>query len=225
MDLLDYRIGSLLRLEIYDDKGELIDRDFVSQFEEAVDAYEAYIAVPIVEGVVYAVHVGWNVTVYMREGNNFYRFHARVTQRLQADGRPLIRILRLSEIAEAQRRKYYRFKCSMPFRYRVITGAKNGFDAPFAEGKTADISGSGLGFASEVKLSKDSLLEFELMIDGIPIYLVGQIKRCDRIVTDEFNHFYYQIGVLFSEIEEKNREFIIRYIFYEERRQLHLKIS
>jgi len=225
MDLLDYKIGSLLRLEIYGDNGEFIDRDFVSQFEEAIDAYEAYVAVPIVEGVVYAVRVGWLITVYMQEVNSFYRFQARVTQRLQQDGRPLLRILRLSDIDEAQRRKYYRFKCSIPLKYRVITGDRKDLNAPYSDGKTADISGAGLCFTSEVELSKDSLIECELMIDGTPIYLVGQIMRCARVTVENTDHFDYQIGVLFSEIEEQKRELIIRFIFYEERRQLHMRIS
>ena len=225
MDLLDYKISSLLRLEIYDDNGEYIDRDFVSQFEEAIDAYEAYIAVPIVEGVVYAVRVGWVITVYMQEGNSFYRFQARVTQRLQVDGRPLLRILRLSDIDAAQRRKYYRFKCSIPLKYRVISNDRRDLNAPYADGKTADISGSGLCFTSEVELDIDSLIECELMIDGTPVYLVGQIKRCARNTEERIDRFDYQIGVLFSEIEEQKREMIIRFIFYEERRQLQMRIS
>ena len=83
MDLLDYRIGSTLRLDIYDDSNKLIEHDFVSKFEGAINEYEAYIAVPIVEGVIYAVRVGWIITVYMVDGNTIYRFRARVVQRLQ----------------------------------------------------------------------------------------------------------------------------------------------
>ena len=225
MNLLDFKIGSLLRLDIYDDNNVFIDRDFVSQFEEAIDDYEAYIAVPIVEGVVYAVRVGWSITVYMQEGNNFYRFQARVTQRLQQEGRPLIRILRLSEIDEAQRRKYYRFKCSIPIKYRVITGDRKDLEAQYIDGKTANISGAGLCFTSVEEIRKDSLIECELMIDGTPVYLVGQIMRCARNTEGNLDHFEYQIGVLFSEIEEQKRELIIRFIFYEERRQLQMRIS
>jgi len=224
MDLLDYKIGSLLRLEIYDDNGEIIERDFVSQFEESISAYEAYIAAPIVEGVIYAVRAGWLIVVYMQDGNNFYRFQARVEQRLLQDGRPVLKIIRQSEIAEAQRRKYYRFKCSAPLKYRVISDSHKDRDAPFLDGKTIDISGSGLCFASAVELKKNNLIECELTIEKTTIYFVGQIMRCIRVTEEETEHISYLIGVRISEIEEPKREYIIRYIFYEERKQLRMRI-
>jgi len=218
MDLLDYQVGSPLRLDIFDDNGVSIDRVFVSQFEEAIDGYEAYIAVPIVEGVIYAVRVGWSITVYMQAGNNFHRFHARVIQRFQRDGQAYLRILRVSEIEMAQRRRYYRFKCSIPFKYRIIANINVDLGAPFIDGKTADISGSGLCFISGARLHEDCIIECELLIDDRIVYLVGKIKRCMRVAEDDSDRFYYLIGVYFSEIEEHKREWIIKFIFNEERR-------
>ena len=225
MDLLDYKIGLPLRLDIYDERGNVIDKNFVSQMEEAIDGYEAYIAVPIVEGVIYAVRVGSVITVYMQEGNSFYRFQARVTHRLVQDGRSVMRILRLSEIDSAQRRSYYRFRCSIPLKYRVITDYKDYKDQPFTDGVTADISGAGLCFSADVKIEVDSLIEFELQIDERIIYFVGQVRRCDRRVERSAEKHHYQTGVMFSEIEENQREFIIRFIFNEERRRIHRRIA
>jgi len=225
MDLLDYKIGRPLRLDVYNDNGAIIENDFASQFEEPVDAYEALIAAPIVEGVVYAVRVGWSITVYMQDGNDFYRFFARVTQRLQRDGRSLLRITRTSVIDVAQRRQYYRFKYSIPFKYRVITKYEKSRDIPFIDGKTADISGSGLCFTTNDELNKDSLIECELTIKGKHIYLVGRITRCTRNSVNENNQYEYDVGVLFSEIEEHNRDIIIKFIFDEERRRRQIQIA
>jgi len=225
MDLLDYQVGSPLRLDVFDDSGESIDRVFVSQFEEAIDGYEAYIAVPIVEGVIYAVRVGWSITVYMQAGNNFHRFQARVIQRFQRDGQAYLRILRVSDIEMAQRRRYYRFKCSIPLKYRIIKNINVDLGAPFIDGKTADISGSGLCFISDARLPPDSIIECELLIDGRIVYLVGKIKRCLRVSEDDSDRFSYLIGVYFSEIEEHKREWIIKYIFNEERRLIQAGIA
>ena len=223
MDLLDFKIGNLLRLDIFGENGKIIDRDFVSQFEAPINAYEALIAVPIVEGMVYAVRVGWSIIVYMQDGNSFYRFQARVAQRLEIDGRQLLRILRVSAIDEAQRRKYFRFKHEIPFKYRVVNDYRKDLDTPYIDCRTADISGSGLSFTSAVELLKGSFLECELEFGGTPIYLIGKIMRCVRLFEEDMNHFEFQIGVLFSEIEEYKREFIIKFIFHEERRQLQTK--
>jgi len=225
MDLLDFKIGSLLRLDIYDDNGDNIDRVFASQLEESVDEYEAIIAVPIVEGVIYAVRVGWSITVYLQEGNSFHRFQARVIQRMQQDGRALLRILRLSEIEIAQRRRYYRFQCSIPFKYRVITNLKEDLESPYIDGRTADISGSGISFTSKARLAINSLIECEMIIDGKPVYLIGRIIRCLRVTDEDYDRFEYQVGVFFSEIEEHKRELIIKFIFNEERRIIRMHIA
>ena len=223
--MLDFKTGSRLRLEIFGDSGQSIERVFISQLEEAINEYEAYIAAPIVEGVVYAVRNGWNTTVYTQEGNDFYRFHARVMQRLQRDGLALLRIQRVSDIETTQRRRYYRFKCAIPFKYRIIANIDADMGAPFINGQTADISGAGLSFASADVLEVDSLIECELTIDSKQIYLVGKIKRCYRVQETDSESFKYNVGVFFSEIENAHREMIIRYIFNEERRQIRVGIA
>ncbi|MDR1060891.1 MAG: flagellar brake protein [Clostridiales bacterium] len=228
MDLTDYKIGTNLQLDIYDDIGQAIDRDFASKFEEPIDAYEAYIAVPIVEGVIYAVRVGWKITVYMREGNDFYRFFARVMERTYVDGRALLRIMRLSEIDVAQRRQYYRFKCAIPFRYRLIGDGSDRriLNMPFLNGTTADLSGSGMCFNASAELKVHSLIECELSIDRRQVFVIGKIARCIRKPDEESGSmFKYEVGILFSEIERRNREFIFRFIFDEERRQLSKRME
>jgi c-di-GMP-binding flagellar brake protein YcgR len=226
MDLLDFKIGTKLTLDIYDDLGDLIEREFVSQFEEANDAIEAYIAVPIVEGVIFAVRVGWKITVYMQEGNNIYRFFARVTERTRVDGRSIMRIRRLSDIDVAQRRQYYRFKCSVPLKYRIVADTKKTQDIPFISGTVADISGSGLCFNSSEELPIGSLIECVLDIEPKQVLLIGKIARCVVKKTDDSDQmFNHEVGILFSEIEERNRELIVRFIFNEERRQISKRLE
>jgi c-di-GMP-binding flagellar brake protein YcgR len=222
MDLLNFKIGSPLRLEIFDANGVMINKNFASQFEEAVGADEAFIAVPIVEGVFYAVRAGWHIMVYSQEGNTFYRFRARIAERLTQEGRPVLRISRLGEIDVAQRRNFYRFKCDMRFKYRIITNFKDDSNKPFSEGRTTDISGSGLGFTSRERIDMESLIEFVIKLEGKALYLIGSIKRCAKIMAGDTERVVYNVGVLFSEIEEWQREQIVKYIFNEERRQLKL---
>ena len=224
MDLMDYSIGSKLYLDVYNDNGKMIDRKFISQFEEAIDSYEAYIAIPIVEGVVYAVRVGWQITVYMRDGNNFYRFDGYILERKIENFRHLIRIKRSSDIAVAQRRQYYRFRCALPFLYRIINDIKHDLDSPYIETTTVDISGAGLCFRSPDTILVESLIECEVTIEDIPIYLIGKIMRCNRM-TAYHKTFRYEVGVLFSDIEPRFREMIVKYIFDEERKLISKQLG
>jgi len=225
MDLFDYKTGSVLRLEIYDDLGDRIEHDFVSQHEETINEYEAVIAVPIVEGVVYAVRVGWSITVYRQEGNTIYRFRANVMQRMQMDGLPMMRIYRMSEIDTAQRRMYYRFSCSIPFKYRIIVNYEKDKDLPFLAGNTADISGAGMGFISKKAFKVGDIIECELTIDDTPMYLVGKITRTTRLSNEDPDRMDYQVGVHFDDMDEQKRDLIIKYIFTEERRLIRMRIA
>jgi len=219
LDLTDYKIGARLNLDIYDDIGEIIDRDFISQFEGALNAYEAYIAVPIVEGMYYAVRIGWKVTVYMQDGNNFYRFFARVVERVKEDARALLLIQRTSEIDVAQRRQYYRFKVAVPFRYK-LDGDAGEPQPPYLGSYTSDISAAGMCFYSKEELAIGTFMDFEISIEGKLIRAIGKVVRCiQKRDPKEDGAWIYELGVLFSDISERSRETIFKFIFDEERRR------
>ena len=218
MDLLDYGIGSRLVLDVYDGIGQLIDREFTSQFEEAINEYEAYIAVPIVEGVVYPLRVGWKIAVYLQDGNNFHRFFAQITERKNTNGIAIMRIDRISAIDTAQRRMYYRFRCTIPFRYRFIHDPIKDMGLPFVDSETIDLSGAGLSFRSSDLVKEEQIIECELFIDEEVISVTGKVARC--VPLDHNPDFRYEVGILFSEIEQKKRESIFRFIFNEERRRI-----
>ena len=222
MDLRDYKIGARLCLDVFDDLGMLIQREFISQFEEALSEYEAYIAAPIVEGVIYAVRPGWRITVYMQDENTLYRFFARVLERKTADGRAVMKILRISEIDEAQRRRYYRFRCSLPVKYRVLENIDTDLEKEFKKGVTADLSGVGMCLHLNEEVNISSIIECELEIGDMDLVLIGHIvRRLRRSLVDAVPAvFEYEVGILFSDITERDRDLIIKFIFEEQRRQL-----
>ncbi|MDR3120327.1 MAG: flagellar brake protein [Clostridiales bacterium] len=225
MDLLDYKVGSRLNLDVYDDNERIIEHEFVSQFEEAISGEAAYLAIPILEGVVYAIRVGWKIAVYMQNGNDIYRFFGRVTERAQIDGRSLMRVERTSEIDVAQRRQFYRFQCDIPFRYRLVSKDKKSAREPFSKGMTVDLSGSGLRFNVNDPIEKERLIECEFTIENRLIFIVGKVMRCMRKSEGESAASVYEVGLIFSEIEERDRDLIIRFIFDEERRRLKKKLA
>lgn len=207
-------------MDIYDANGVLIDKNFTSRFEGAAGRDEAYIAAPIAEGAVFAVRPGRHIVVYAQDGNTFYRFRARVAQGIMRDGRPALRIARLSDIDAAQRRSFYRFRCSIDFKYRVITNFKDESDKPYLEGRTTDLSGSGLGFASDEAIEPERRIELVIKPEKKSIYLIGAVKKCVRPAGENAERAPYNIGVLFIDIEEWQRDIIVKYIFNEERRQI-----
>ena len=225
MDLSQYEIGARLCLDVYDDFDVRIEREFISQLAEIYNEYEALIAVPIVEGVVYAVRVGWRITVYMQRNNTLYRFFAKVIERNVRDGIHCMKILRVSEIDEAQRRKYYRFSCSLPVRYRIIEDIYTDLNKEYKRGVTADLSGAGMCLRLREEVEINSIIECEIDFGNVELALVGQIVRKVQRGMFDINHgiFEYDVGILFSDIADRDRDFIIKFIFDEQRRQIKRK--
>jgi len=227
MDLRDYTTGTRLCLDIHDEMGTRIEREFISQFEEALNEFEAYIAIPIVEGVVYAVRVGWKIVVYMHEKNTLFRFYASVTERKIENGRHLMKIVRTSEIDQAQRRKYYRFACSLPVKYRVIEGEYDDMNKAFKDGVTADLSGGGMCLRLHEILEVDTIIECRVVFGYDDLSLIGHIvKLFDRELNLSDPAIYeHEVGILFSDITEHDRDIIVKFIFDEQLRQIQRRME
>ena len=225
MDLHDYKVGAKLNLDIYDDNGELIDQEFASQFEEALGPDEARLLVPIVEGTVYPVRAAWKVNVYMRDGNSCYRFQATIVDRTADGPRRLMRIKRTSEIVMAPRRQCYRLELEVPLRYRVVEWTHAVDDTQFVETMTSDISGGGLRFRSRDLHLPGELVECELTIGDKQMYLAGKVVRCQRLqqLSECKPAYFYDVGVLYSEIEPWQREAIFKFIFEKERQKARVR--
>ena len=222
MILSDYEIGARLCLDVFDDFGIRIEREFISQFEEAYDEYEALIAVPIVEGVVYAIRNGWRLTVYMQKNNTLYRFFAKVVERSIKEGIHYMRVLRVSDIDEAQRRKFYRFSCELPVRYRVIEDIYTDLDKEYRHGVTADLSGAGMCLRLHEVVEVNNIVECEIDFGDVDLALIGHIVRRSKRLAVITNRMLYEydVGILFSDIADRDRDFIVKFIFEEQRRQL-----
>ena len=225
MDLLDFKIGAKLSLDIFDEGGERVGLGFASQFEEAFGPDEANVLAPVADGSPCPVRAGWKATVYMQEGYSFYRFHALVLERLSEGSRRLVRIKRTSDITSAPRRQCYRLAYAAPLRYRVVEWPPAGEPGPFSDTRTADISSGGLRFYSNRKHAPGELMECELTLGDRQIYVPGKVARCQKLQQTDGRKpgLRYDIGLLFSEIEPWQQDIIFKFIFERERQKARVR--
>src|SRR5689334_12345720 len=85
MDFKDLKSGVKIELEIYNNMDEVIDINFISQFEWAIKEDTAYIAAPIHEGNVYPVRLGSRVNGYFINKDDLFKFKAVVNDRTVRD--------------------------------------------------------------------------------------------------------------------------------------------
>ena len=132
---------------------------------------------------------------------------------------PVLRLEPISELRRIQRREYFRLKILKSFEYKVIDDKNKKGEAPrLYSGIILDISGGGVLFSSKHDLDQNDLIEFEL-----PLGKDGKIILTGKVVRKQYNvqqSFLYEYGVKFEDLNTKDKELLIKFIFDEQRRLL-----
>ena len=69
--ITEIKTGTRLELEIYTDKENKIDIDFVSMFEQVLDDQFILISAPLHQGYLYPIRIGWVINVYFLVMKNY----------------------------------------------------------------------------------------------------------------------------------------------------------
>lgn len=216
MELSKLKMGTRLDLVVRDEIKTEQRPLLVSEFEWADGIDTAYIAAPIVEGIIYPVKIGAYIEAYFIEKLELYRFKAEVVQRGVKDNISLLKVKIRGEFERIQRRQYYRFECSIAVKFREYEKTDEE-GKTYQKGLTKDLSGGGLGLLSEEKIEAGKQLEFELKLDeNTTIGFTGKVVR--SILSDLNEKYRYEHGICFKKIENKDREAVIRFIFNEQRK-------
>lgn len=211
--------GTKLEIAINTGTNEKKETSLISEFEWAESENTAYIAAPILEGVLYPIRSGTVMKVYFIEKDAFYCFKARVKDRNVKDNIALLKIEVLNEIEKLQRRQFFRLDCSIALRYWTLeedsqnSGGMNAGN----KGILSDLSGGGACIIAGEKLEKNKIIQCEFSLDDKDkISLFGEVVRSDRCDGNDTDR--YKTGIEFKRIDNKYREAIIRFIFNEQRK-------
>jgi len=218
MNLSELKIGTRIGLVVSSEIPVNDRPSLVSEFEWADEDNQAYIAAPILEGVIYPIKIGANIEAYFIEKLELYKFNAEVLNRGVKDNIALLKIKIIGGFERIQRRQYFRFDCSVFIKYREINIFEDEEENQILKkALTRDLSGGGLCLLTDVKLETGKILGFELKLDeNLSINFLGTIIRTS--LSDRNEKYNYEIGISFKKIENKDREALIRYIFNEQRK-------
>jgi c-di-GMP-binding flagellar brake protein YcgR len=109
-----------------------------------------------------------------------------------------------------QKRDYVRLNKAVTLEYKVIIDKFASTAIPPNVTKTATISGNGLTFMSPKNIDKGIRLEMRINITEKPVYLAGEFINTKQKGPGEF-----EIVVKFSEIDEPDRDRLVKYILRE----------
>lgn len=205
---------------------------YVSQVLDFTENGNMMVAMPMRQRNLVPLSKGQQYEVFFYTHKGLYQSIAVIVDRFKSGNIYSMEISLTSELQKYQRRQYYRLEKSIAVKYAQIseeefTAFLNDNTMPeiiqmaadFSDGTSLDISGGGLRFIGNKMIEKAGKLvvQFDIVSSGRPIrYCLPAKVIMSFELPDRINRFEHRIE--FAGITSESREFLIKYIFEEERK-------
>ncbi len=169
----------------------------------------------------------YDVCFYTKQG--LFQCYVRIIDRYKSDNTFILLCEPTSNLRKYQRREYYRFSCILNMDSRELVEEeleameKNELvfqpGLPLQKSVIVDISGGGVRFVSNYRYEKETIiyLTYKLMIAGKEkIYEIAGKILASKPIENRPGEFEHRLQ--YMNINNMEREEIIRYIFEEERK-------
>lgn len=240
-------LGDKIDIRRLDRNGKPADnaRTYVSQLVDFIDKDVIYIASPIMNSALIILNTGESYNLCFYTGRGLYQCSCVVLSNYK-ENNTVIAVVRItSNLEKVQRRQYYRLECIIDIEYHVITGEEetlerkirlNEFESSakrteymnklseikevWLPASMIDISGGGTRFNSNTILNQDDkiLIRLDLTIGAAlkRMVLEAEVISSGKIIN---RVGVYEHRAEFKDINKKDREDLIKYIFEQERRR------
>lgn len=207
-------------------------KGYQSQLIDVLSEDRVEIAMPMEKSKLVLLPVDGEFDLYFYSANGLYQCYARIVDRYKNNSLYVLVFDLISNLRKNQRREYYRFSCALEMNSRqleeeeqaALSGEKDSLlmpQLPLKRSVIVDISGGGLRFVASYAYEPQSLIlcKYSLMIDGRykDYNLVGKVLSVREL---ENRKGTYEHRVQYINVDEAEREEIIKYIFDEERKTL-----
>lgn len=224
-------LGSRVELEVIDrvlqDDGSYQKKKYESKVVDFIDDDRLVIVMPEERGKVVFLPVNAEYDIRFFTPQGLYQGMIRAVNRINKMDSYYMEIEVISNLQKYQRREYYRYSCLIPLKYRVLTESEKKAleskkkiefeDLYMNDAQIVNISGGGIRFIGddfcepgEIITTDYSLLngrEFKHLAKVLEVYLLNNSSGESR----------YEFRCQFTDINNEEREEIIKYIFDEER--------
>lgn len=205
-------------------------KTYKSQIYDLRSEERLEVTMPMEQAKLVLLPIGMEYTIYFYTANGMYQCNARVAERYKT-GNIFILVMDLTtDLSKFQRREFYRFECAIALEFRELEEEEKealanqttyySLDLALKQGVIVDISGGGMRFVSREKMAVNSLLytKFSMPVNNemITYHLSGRVLSVKEM---ENKPGAYEARLQYLNIEQEEREEIIKFIFEEERKQ------
>lgn len=208
MKLEDIKNNQIVRIEI-----ELQDGSWerLSSRIERMSKEHLVIAVPHKNGIRVPLRPGLEVRLIFTTQSGMFGSVVRILGRQLEPFPGLTTSLPRVFSSVAQRREHVRLETAQPLLYGALSSDG---DKELQPGTTVDLSGGGVFFISKFSSELGQILVINLPLGGEYVRCQGRVVRC---AIEGAGGKSYGIGVKFIDMNEQNREKIVRFIFSKQR--------
>lgn len=212
-------------------------RTYTTQIYDILSEDRLEILMPMEKTKLVLLPVGGEYYLYFYSENGLYQGKAKVVDRYKRGATYILAFDLISNLRKEQRREYYRFSCALEMNTRVLEedeivaleqkGVKDELlvpGIPLKRSVIVDISGGGLRFVANYSYDAGSIILCKYQLEteeGPKIYeVLGKVLN----VRENINRpGVFEHRVQYINIEDEEREEIIKFIFEEERKNLKKK--
>lgn len=210
--------------KIYIMKVEHQNNQYSSQILDILSENGYMISGPIRRSTI--IHIRPNTVIevgYYKEKIGKFVFIA-IVKEVWEKGIYKLRIERLSDIIKIQERNFFRLPIALEVEkeYNAEQVYNTGNEVHGETKKeiciTGDISGGGLKLFSNIKHENNDKIRLRFLIEDMEIIAIGEVIRVSESKSRDYKHKYkYEIGVKFVDINDHQRDAIVKHMFEQER--------
>lgn len=225
--------GDKLELTIVKNNAEEQNKEekkvYKTKIYDVVSDDELKVTMPMEKGklILLAVDTEYDLCIYTQDG--LYQCYARVTDRYKSNNVYILSMELTSSLKKFQRREYYRLNCVLNMKCKSLTGEEQTHleqkvefmdtDFTLQDGVIVDISGGGARFISTEKYDVGTKILFLFCLTvseaAMQYNVIGRVLLSEEIDGREGE---YENRVQFLDLNNDDREGIIKFIFEEERK-------
>ena len=229
MAAVKIKVGNKLDLVSMTMSAQLSDtKVYKSQILDMIDGQHFQISTPIDGYKILLLPVGGRYEATIYSGQNIYVCQVRITDRYKVRNQYVMDIELISSPKKFQRRAYFRLEYTRDFEFQLpeeemeaVQEEEGNFEERygfFDKGILLDLSGGGCRFVSREKIEPGErlILRIPLEMNEVKILTVtGKTLSSKKV---ENRGISYEQRVEFVDIENAQREEIVKFIFQQERK-------
>ncbi|NLP47001.1 MAG: hypothetical protein GX347_08200 [Epulopiscium sp.] len=207
--MLDVNIGDKINIYSLESSQEIQQQFYVSQVDQIIDDDHIRILAPIQKGVIVPLRLYQQYQFIFYANSSLIGCKGMVIKRSKKNNLHFMVMRLIKPFYKVQRRAFYRLECVLPFTY--IWGSQQ------VSGIIKDISGGGIRFISDQKIDCGDQITCFITLPTDEIFVIkSKVLSKEKI---DVNQFSYEYRVKFIDVDIKDQDKIIQYIFEEQRKR------